>query len=140
MLAVKIDGFDPKDFGGSMGLMGTFPHGTMVARNNTTSMTLEEADEFGKEWQVRTGADGGDTNLFRVHRAPQWPKQCIMPVPSATSSTTTRRGLVPGSLDDKESLEQRAKVACADWEADFDNCVADVVATGDVEVANAGSY
>lgn len=134
ILAVKVDGFSPEDFGDSVGLMGSFPHGDMVARNGTMSMTVEQANAFGKEWQVRTG----DTNLFRVHRAPQWPDQCIMPVPLSTTSTVHR------GLDDTEgallSLEQRANVACAEWGEDFENCVADVVATGDLEVAKAGSY
>ena len=39
-----------KNFGDSLGLMGTYHNGLKMSRDNTT--VLEEPNDFGQEWQV----------------------------------------------------------------------------------------
>jgi Repulsive guidance molecule (RGM) C-terminus len=120
------------DYQTSQGLLGEFPSGVMLARNGTTVFTKEEANEFGNEWQVT--AD--EPMLFMLEdREPQLRngQKCIMP--STTASAEQRR------LGEAIS-EEAAKEACAHHvEADqFENCVYDVMASGDLDMAMAGAF
>lgn len=74
---------------------------------------------------------GDDPKLFHDIRAPQWPNQCIMPTVAKKDSRRL--------LEEVVSRKQ-AEIACGAWVNDFDLCVADVLATGDLEIAEAGGY
>lgn len=115
-----------KHFGGSVGLMGDFVTGNMVARNGQT--VLQDPVEFGNEWQVLDT----EANLFQATRLPQYPQKCNMPPPPTANSRRRRLG---------ESLHERAaEEACAHWGEYKEACIYDVLATGDLEMAQAGVY
>jgi len=129
LIHVTIEGAKEETFGDSEGLIGNFKEGNMLARDGKTIVV--DPNEFGQEWQVR------DTEpmLFQEARFPQYPQKCVLPSPvSAEESRNLRR-----RLGESISLED-AQEACAGWGQDFEDCVFDVMATGDLELAEAGSY
>lgn len=105
------------DLSDSVGLMGSWETGQMIGRDGVTELSEEWV--FAPEWQVR------DTEklLFSSIRAPQYPTQCVMPSP--------QQGRRLMDLEDAEA-------ACEHWGSAKKQCVFDVVATGDMEVAKAG--
>lgn len=127
MLSVMLYDGKEVDLGTSLGLMGDFNRGDKLGRDGKTTFNLKPV-EFGKEWQVTDQ----DPKLFQVNRAPQFPMQCNMP---DTSKANKRRRL-------GESLTRAvAEKVCAHWALDQkDLCVYDVMATGDLEYAQAGGY
>lgn len=125
LVAIKMEGFG-KEFANSSGLLGTL-EGKLLGRDGVTEFT--DMNEFGQEWQVR------DTEpmLFRSARAPQFPTEtCRLP---KVSTADTRRRLGEGMAREK------AERACAHFSgAQFENCVFDVMAIGDIDLAQAGAY
>ncbi len=68
--------------------------------------------------------------FFEGDRPPQYPSKCILPDPSAAS----RR------LGDSVSHEAAEK-ACDHWMPyEKEHCIFDVMATGDLDLANPGGY
>ena len=123
-----------EEFESSVGLMGSFESGSMVTRSGDV-ITVEQANLFGQEWQV----NDKDPQLFVEKRFPQWPQQCILPVKKVENNgdtATVRHRRLTGSTMSQE----QAEFACAAWGEDVKNCVKDVMATGDLELAEAGSY
>jgi hypothetical protein len=119
---VSIENGTKENFGGSLGLMGSYGAGKMVARDG--SAILEDPNAFGQEWQVLPDED----MIFHSAEGPQAPEKCYMPV----ASSIRRR------LGESTISEQEAKFACARVsQEDFDMCVFDVMATGDKDVAGA---
>lgn len=120
-VSVKVEHATVEDFGASVGLMGSFGTGHMLSRSGSF---LGDANEFGQEWQVRSD----EAMLFQTFQWPQHPQECRMP----PTRTTRRR------LGDSGISEMQAKVACASVPSnDQDSCIADVLTTGDVSVAEA---
>jgi len=120
---VRVDFHDvaEKDFGKSLGLLGTFRKGERVGRDK---MPIEDIYEFGQEWQVLASED----MLFHNVDGPQAPKKCINPV-----AKSGRRRLEEFSISQED-----AKTACARVSpSDFDMCVFDVLATNDLEIPGA---
>jgi hypothetical protein len=116
-----------KHFGLSSGMMGDFVTGNMMARDGKT--VLQDPTEFGNEWQVLDT----EASHFQATRLPQYPQKCNMPPPAATAQSRRRRL--------GESLHERAaEEACAHWGGDKEACIYDVLATGDLEMAQAGMY
>ena len=114
-----------KYFGESAGIMGSFS-GDLLARDGVTTMT--DTDAFGQEWQVTDKEE----SLFRSTRAPQYPEKCMMPAPKSASASR-RLG--------ENIAKEAAELACAHKTgAQFNNCVYDVMAIGDLELAQAGSF
>jgi hypothetical protein len=64
---VLIEQGHNEHFGDSVGLMGDFRTGNMIARNGKTEMT--DANAFGQEWQVLDT----EPSLFQTLRLPQYP-------------------------------------------------------------------
>jgi hypothetical protein len=121
-VSVHIHNADDDNFAGSLGLLGAYPSGAKLARDNTT--LLKDNNAFGLEWQVQP-ADG---RLFHNIDGPQFPQKCEIP------STSQMRRRLGESLISKED----AQLACARVsEDDFDLCVFDVMATNDKEAAGA---
>jgi hypothetical protein len=121
-VSVVVEGASVESYGQSVGLMGKFPHGTKLARDNSTAM--EDVNAFGQEWQVLST----EPKLFHNVEGPQAPEKCEVP-----SSLQMRRRLGE-SLISKEDAE----VACSRVnEEDFDLCVFDVMATNDKDAAGA---
>lgn len=123
LVAVSIGQGPESDsyFQNSVGLMGSY-QGKLLARDGETVM--DDMNAFGQEWQVNQE----EPQLFRSARAPQFPQKCVLPTPK----TTQERRL--GETIPRQTAEE----ACSHMSgAAFDNCVHDVMAMGDVDVARA---
>ena len=120
-LTISIDGHTV-DFGDSVGLLGDYANGEMLGRRG---QLISEAMDFGFEWQVT--AD--EPMLFQEARSPQLPyERCRMP----SVARPSRRKLRGADL----VLRNGAQEACAAQKGnDFDLCVEDVMATGDLGLA-----
>lgn len=122
MIMVNVENASDRNFGSSVGLLGSFGKGEKKARDNLT--IIEDDNEFGQEWQVKPGED----KLFHNIEGPQAPEKCDLP---NTQSLRRRLGESNLTLDD-------AKTACSRVRPeDFDICVFDVLATDDSELAGA---
>lgn len=98
----------------------------MLARNGTT--VIEDPNAFAAEWQVREDLDG--PMLFMTSRDPQYPEACVLP--DANKKDSRHRRLGEGiSREDAEK-------ACANWADNKEACIFDVMATGDIELAEVG--
>jgi hypothetical protein len=94
-----------------------FRKGHMIlARDGKT--VFDDANAFGQEWQVLDT----EPSLFHTVRLPQHPPQqeCTLPPPMQAELT--------------------AEKACAHWGEGKDDCVFDVLTTGDLEMAAVGTY
>jgi hypothetical protein len=128
-VSVLIEQGKSENFLHSVGLMGDFTRGHMIARDGKT--VIDDANAFGQEWQVL----GTEPSLFQTVRLPQHPNLCTMPTP-VQASQLRRRLLETSSVD-----EAAAEKACEHWgEQGKDDCVFDVLTTGDLEMAVAGAY
>ena len=106
----------------SRGLLGTYEDGLMLARDAET--VFEDPIAFGKNWQVQ--AD--EPMLFHNVDGVQAPEQCQMP----DAAQSSRR------LGEMTMTRARAMKACRGADAsDKENCISDVMATGDVDMAGA---
>jgi len=125
LVSVQMKNAGVTDFGSSVGLMADFETGRKLGRDGITDFQTD-INGFGQEWQVR--AD--EPKLFDTQdREPQAPQVCIMPSPR---KDTARR---LGASVAKEAAEK----ACEHWGPNTkDLCVKDVLAMGDLEVAQAG--
>jgi len=109
------------NFKSSRGLVGTFD-GVKIARDNIT--VVENPDEFGQEWQVLAS----EPKLFHSLEGPQPPQRCLLP-----TAANVRRRLSGSAVSQKE-----AEVVCSRVQKpDFDICVFDVMATGDMDISRA---
>jgi len=123
MVRVDVKSASSKNYGRSLGLLGTFVGGLKIGRDKET--VIEDNNAFGQEWQVLASEE----MLFHVAEGPQAPEKCSIP-----SLETVQRRLEESSF----SLED-AEVACSRVSVDdFDSCVFDVLAMNDRDVA--GSY
>jgi hypothetical protein len=101
----------------------------MDARDGKT--VLDDANAFGQEWQV---LDTGEPSLFQTLRLPQHPMECTVP-PPVQASQLRRRLLETSSINELD-----AEKACAHWGDVKDDCVFDVLTTGDLEMVMVGAY
>jgi hypothetical protein len=114
-------------FGDSVGLMGDFSMGQMLARDGKT--VIDDPNAFGQEWQVLDR----EPTLFQTVRFPQHPQVCTLPTPKQTSAL--RRRLSESTVDDLAAEE-----ACAQWGKGKEACIYDVLMTGDLGMAAVGAY
>jgi hypothetical protein len=126
-VSVSFEQAQQAHFGSSVGLMGNFGTGHMIARDGKT--TIDDANAFGQEWQ----ALDTEPSLFQTVRFPQHPTVCTMPTPMQASQL--RRRLSESSVD-----ELAAEKACEHWGDGKDDCVFDVLTTSDLEMAMVGAY
>jgi hypothetical protein len=128
-VSVLIEQGRSEHFLNSVGLMGDFGGGRRFARDGQT--VLDDVSAFGQEWQVLDT----EPTLFQTVRFPQHPQKCTMPTP-VQASQLRRRLSETSSID-----ELAAEKACAHWgEQGKDDCVFDVLTTGDLEMAMVGAY
>lgn len=124
ILRVELEGCNEDDFGKSLGLMGSYGEGKLVARNGTTIFNEGDTNAFGQHWQVRST----DPQLFHEAEGPQYPQECAMP---STSTAATSRRLGVSAI-----TRAQAEKACAHVEkSEFKNCVFDCIAMDDVDAA-----
>lgn len=115
-VSVQVHNAKHEDFQNSIGLMGSFPQGTKLARDSTS--VIDKLDTFGQEWQVLDS----EQNLFHNIAGPQHPARCKIPAYSEM-----RRRLGESTVTVKQ-----AQKACANVNKDvMDLCVFDVMATSD---------
>jgi hypothetical protein len=126
-VSVLVEMGDKKRFGDSVGLMGNFEMGQMIARDGNT--VLNDSNAFGQEWQVLET----EPKLFQTVRFPQHPQACTMPAPTLVNQLRRH-------LSESTAEELAAEKACAHLGEGKDDCVFDVLATGDLGMATAGSY
>jgi len=134
MIFVKIDG----DINDGIGLLGKPLAGDrLLGRDGITDM-IRDWNEYGEEWQVRDT----EPKLFQEHRTPQYPDPCIYYVSDHLKKTHLRRRLLTDSEGDNGVItKEAANDACADYVGvNKENCVQDVMAVGDLEVAEDPSY
>jgi hypothetical protein len=119
-ISVSVKHGDEKDFGDSLGLMGSFHSGAKLARDGST--VLEDVNAFGEEWQVR------DTEplLFQTIDLPQYPEKCLAP-----PKISNRRRLGE-SMSEEEARKACEKVTPENLEF----CIFDVMATNDKDMVS----
>lgn len=121
-VSVKFANPKHENYVGSVGLMGNFPQGLMIGRENTI---IDDFNVFGQEWQVLST----EQNLFHHVEGPQHPLQCEIP-----TLLEMRRRLATSLLTNEE-----AEKACIGVDPeDKELCIFDVIATGDQ--SSAGAY
>jgi hypothetical protein len=111
------------EFADSVGLLGSHEDGSMVGREGAS---FSDFEAYAFEWQVNPHQD---PQLFHAAREPQLPfERCRMP----TEARPSRR-----KLRSNRSLFQEAQAACAKVGQgnDMDLCIDDIMATGEVGLA-----
>ena len=117
-MKIDLQHHSKKNFGTSMGLLGTYETGKKMGRNGITE--IGSTDAFGLEWQVRKE----EPMLFHDIQGPQYPEQCTMP------AVSQRR------LGEQTVGKEVALKACSHVEAnDLKDCIFDVMASGDPDMA-----
>eukprot|EP00980_Cylindrotheca_fusiformis_P027752 scaffold22558_cov116-Cylindrotheca_fusiformis.AAC.1 len=113
-------------FGNSVGMLGDFATGKMLARDGVTE--LKDYTKLGQEWQVLPQNDG---MLFHNVSYPQFPEKCIDPEDRAMKR---HRRLGESSITAKQ-----AEAACAPIEDVLDrkDCIYDVLVTQDLSMVGA---
>jgi len=137
-LRVGIENASSKHFQGSVGLMGRFEDGALVARDGVT--VIEDNNKFGNEWQVRNAQLGCYPNmLFREAKSPQHPEKCDMPTKNPPAHTARKQQMLRRRLMAGASMishEQAAK-ACDAVHASLserEDCVSDTMTAGDLDM------
>ena len=123
---VNLNVHDAHNFMRSVGLLGSFPEGTKLARDGIT--VLEDSNKFGQEWQVRPD----EAIFYQDVNSGQSTSMCVMPE-QRTKQEKRRR------LGEATIQREAAAAACAHAKKeDYDSCIFDVMTTNDIEMA--GSY
>jgi hypothetical protein len=119
-LTVKIEQGSSKYFADSVGLLGDYFTGYMLARDGVTR--LEDVNAFRQEWMVQPH----EPLLFQ--KAEKQLDKCVMP------PAQNKRHCRLGGIISMEAAEK----ACAHVEADdLDFCIYDVLSTNDINMAGA---
>ncbi len=138
MLFVDMNGTFDDDSVGLMGRAGT-PTGFAMARDGATNLA-GEWNTYGEEWQVLNT----EPKLFQESRAPQHPAGCsydAQPQSAATKNRLRRRRrLMDGSVGDEVSKEVAMKACEQHTGRKREFCVSDVMATGDIDLAEDPFY
>ena len=114
---IKVDGKGTDIFVGALGMLGDYTTGNMVARDGAT--VAQDPTEYALEWQVRDA----EPMLFSSTRFPQFPTQCTPP-----------KKMLGKRLGDSH-MRAAAEKACASWKEDKEDCIFDVMATRNVNMA-----
>lgn len=125
LVSVSIVGATEEQFGNSVGLLGDFEEGKLLARDGQT--VIEDENAFGQEWQVSED----EPMLFQIARSPQQPYEGCR-LPSKDVMDGRRR------LGENQAKKEAAEKVCShltDGEMKK-ACVYDVIATGNLDVAN----
>lgn len=119
LVSVAVENASLANFGSSVGLMGNYGSGSLLARDGSTVM--EDHSLFGQEWQVLES----ERQLFSSP-SPYLGQACV---PAASTSKGRRLG--------ETIAMDAAEKACAHYEESEkrDMCIFDVMAMGDLEVA-----
>jgi hypothetical protein len=126
-VSVLVEQGQIKHFGDSAGLMGDFRTATWSPVTVKRSLTM-------RMLSVRNGLFlETESSLFHTVRLPQHPNVSTLSTPMQASELQ-RRLAVTSSVD-----ELAAEMACEHWGEGKDDCVFDVLTTGDLEMAVVGA-
>jgi hypothetical protein len=129
-VSVKLDHTDAERFHGSQGMMGEYETGKLLARDGKT--VLQDPIDLANEWQVRQD----EPMLFLSRSGPQHPQACRLPDTDETIKKNLRRRLGESTV----SLEAAEK-ACSGWSPETrEGCVHDVMASGDLDLADSVAF
>jgi len=131
LVSIQFQNMNASDLEDVVGMMGSIQTGTKYARDG--AIILEDDTDFGMEWQVRPGTD---PELFQTKPSVQYPTPCLLPDPVATKDH--RRRLVETTI-----TQEDATVACQKYfstRAAMEACIYDILATHDLQAANAGVF
>jgi von Willebrand factor type D domain len=119
-VTVKIEKGSSEFFGDSVGMLGNYFTGDMIARDGVTNLS-HDVDTFGREWMVLPH----EPILFQSLTTTS---ECLMPPP-----LTEKRRRLGASI-----TEEMAAKACDHVEAeDREFCIYDVMSTNNVDIAGA---
>lgn len=128
MVSVMLDKAAPHRFRDSHGMLGDHATGFLMARDGTI-MNQNDPNALAAEWQVRDD----EPMLFQSVEEPQYPQKCVLPDPALKDERERRLG--------SSISREDAEIACAEWsEQTKENCIFDVMATGDLDMASVGAY
>jgi hypothetical protein len=119
-MALRVLDATHDNFADAVGLTGDYNSGLMLGRDGVT--LLNDPNDFGPEWQV----NADDPVLFRAVQSPQFPEKCLA-APSIDKVRHLRNGI----------SQEQAEEACAVVGEDIDDCVFDIMATGDLDMVGA---
>eukprot|EP00526_Cylindrotheca_closterium_P006728 CAMPEP_0113637752 /NCGR_PEP_ID=MMETSP0017_2-20120614/19773_1 /TAXON_ID=2856 /ORGANISM="Cylindrotheca closterium" /LENGTH=746 /DNA_ID=CAMNT_0000548819 /DNA_START=2249 /DNA_END=4489 /DNA_ORIENTATION=+ /assembly_acc=CAM_ASM_000147 len=122
---VQFNG-DQSVFGNTVGLLGDFKTGELLARDGSTVMN--DFADFGDEWQVLPSED----KLFHEIAHPQFPELCIKP--------EDPRGERKRRLEESNISIEKAESVCGAALTDplsIKDCVYDILATQDLDMVGA---
>ena len=126
---VRVDFINPStnSFGNTVGMLGNFKNGKTLSRDQAT--VIQDINEFGAEWQVLPA----DDMLFHDLSHPQFPEPCVLPEDPQGQRRRRRR------LDETSLTMEQAEAACSSLSNPLDvkDCVYDVLATQDLDMAGA---
>ena len=138
MIFVDVSGSFPED---TVGLLGSPHHDALLARDGKTDLT-GDWNTFGEEWQVQSD----EPKLFQdKNRVPQHPAGCIYESQQVKSNLRHRRRLMVDSAgtgsDEEATAVEAAEKACVRATGEKKQfCIDDVMATGDLELAEDSFY
>ena len=138
MIFVDVSGGSfPED---TVGLLGAPHHDALLARDGKTDLT-GEWNTFGEEWQVQID----EPKLFQdKNRVPQHPAGCIYESQQVKSNLRHRRHLMDedsAGSDEEAMAVEAAEKACVRATGEKQQfCIDDVMATGDLELAEDSFY
>ena len=120
-------------FSDSVGMLGSSQVEGLFTRDGKKDLT-DEWNSYGEEWQVQ----GNDPKLFMVNRAPQHPTGCRYEAEDEHRRFRGRR------LEDKSGVDTTIEVAtdaCVGAKGHKKQfCIFDVMATGDLDIAEDSFY
>eukprot|EP00526_Cylindrotheca_closterium_P011696 CAMPEP_0113614296 /NCGR_PEP_ID=MMETSP0017_2-20120614/7090_1 /TAXON_ID=2856 /ORGANISM="Cylindrotheca closterium" /LENGTH=491 /DNA_ID=CAMNT_0000523453 /DNA_START=57 /DNA_END=1532 /DNA_ORIENTATION=- /assembly_acc=CAM_ASM_000147 len=122
---VQFENSSAEAYGNTVGMLGDYKTGKTLARDGVTG--LHDFTDYGHEWQVLPS----DGMLFREVSHPQFPEPCIDP--------EDPRGQRQRRLDESTVSIEDAEAACASLKDELDrkDCVYDIIATQDMDMAGA---
>lgn len=116
------------EFENSIGLLGDFDEGTLLARDGlTVEMDLHK---FANEWQVQDT----DPQLFQTKREPQYPFEACRLAKDA------RPHLRASASAGQEDMAAAAEQACSHRLEDKEDCIFDILSTGDIDMVIASDH
>jgi len=113
-------------FGNTVGMMGDFKTGTLLARDGVKE--IDDFLDFGNEWQLLPS----DDMLFHDKSEPQFPKRCILP----EDPQGERRRRLGESTIPVEEAEAACSKVLGD-KLDIKDCVYDILATQNIDMVGA---
>jgi len=124
-VSIKIIGATESSFGNSVGITGDYKSGKTLSRDGATE--INDFNDLGMEWQVLPS----DGKLFHDSSHPQFPELCLLP--EDPRGERTRR------LSESSITEEQAEAACAGLKDELDrkDCIYDIIATQDMDMAGA---